>query len=116
VDKGLGRRLVAVKPAVGADPQPPLAVGQQHPHPVIGQRARVADRGAVVGEAVAVEARQAVLGAEPHEAVGVLRDRQHRLLRQAILHRQVFEAQRRRRRGGPHRAARQAGQRQQQCE
>ena len=91
-------RFVAIEAAVRADPQAALAVDEQHAHPVVGERLRIADDVAEIREAVAVVARQAGLGAEPHEAVRVLDDGQHGFLRQAVVHRQVLEAQGRRRR------------------
>ena len=92
-------RFVAIEAAVRADPQAALAVDEQHAHPVVGERLRIADDVAEIREAVAVVARQAGLGAEPHEAVRILDDGQHRLLREAVVHRQVLEAQGRGRRG-----------------
>ena len=50
---------------------------------------------AQLAEFVAVEAIEAVLGAEPHEAFGVLRDRIDRLLRQAFLEAVALHAERR---------------------
>ncbi len=105
--KRLGCRVVQGQAAVGADPQAPLAVHAQHADIVAAQRGRVADDVTEIDETVAVEARQAVLGAEPHEAVAVLGDRQHRFLGQAVLDAQVLETQGRRRRGhGRHRRSR----------
>jgi hypothetical protein len=79
----------------------------RHAHPVIGQAARVGHRVAVSDHAGAVVAAQAGLAAEPHEALLVLRHRQHRFLGQAVLYVQLLEAQGARRRGRRCRRARQ---------
>ncbi|MNY53038.1 hypothetical protein D3C86_1887620 [compost metagenome] len=105
--EALGQRLVAVQAAVRADPHAAGAVHVQHAHPVVGQAARVGHGIAVGEDARAVIAAQAGLAAEPHEALLVLRHRQHRLLRQAVLHVQLLEAQGARRRGGVGRHGRQ---------
>jgi hypothetical protein len=64
--------------ALGPDRDPAGAVGLEGQH----RRARQV---AVDDEAVAVEADQPLLGAEPEEAVAILGDRGHRVLRQAVV-------------------------------
>src|SRR5688500_2581407 len=60
--------------AVGRYPQAVVA-GHQRGDPAVGQRLLIAAIVAQLAEFVAVETIEAVLGAEPHEAFGVLCDR-----------------------------------------
>ena len=83
------------RPAVGGDPQAPgraeLHVGDEG----VGQSTRVSAGLTEVLERIAVEAIQAVLGAEPHKSRRVLRDGQHGLLGQAVVDAETLEAHRR---------------------
>jgi hypothetical protein len=103
-----------VEAAVRAHPHAAARVHVQHADPVLRQAARVAHDVAVNRDLVAVEAAQARLAAEPHEALAVLRDRQYRLLREALLHVQLLETQgarrRRQRRDGERASQQQCGQ------
>ena len=63
--------------AVGAEPEVAIGVLDDVPDEVTGERIGVAPLALEVLERVAVEAVQAVLGAEPHHAVPVLVDREH---------------------------------------
>ena len=112
MDEGLAGGVEAVQAVVGAHPQLPLAIDMQFADPIVGQAGLVALDILVDDHTIAVVAAQARLAAEPHIALPVLGDGQHRFLRQALFHAELIETQggRRRRRG---RAARQQ-QRQQQ--
>ena len=93
VYKRLGGRVEPFEAAVGADPEPAGAVDMQHAHPVADDAARVADFISVGRHPVAVEARQAGLAAEPHEAVAVLDHRQDRFLGQPVFDAELLETQ-----------------------
>ena len=58
------------------------------------QAPRVGAGLAQVLERITVEAVETILGAEPHESRRVLRDRQHRLLREAVVDPEALEAHR----------------------
>jgi hypothetical protein len=62
-------------------------------HIIVGQAGRIGRVAAEHAVAVAVEARQPGLGAEPHEAGMVLHDGQHRFLRQALFQADVLEVE-----------------------
>ena len=65
-----------------ADPDRAVAGGDERGDEAVGQAVGAL---AVDGEVDAVEARQALVGADPQRAVGRLRDGAHRVLRQALL-------------------------------
>ena len=106
VNEGLAGGIEAVQAVVGAHPQLTLAIDMQFADPVVGQAGLVALDILVDDHAVAIVTAQARLAAEPHIALPVLGDGQHRFLRQALFDAELVETQggRRRRRG---RAARQ---------
>jgi hypothetical protein len=82
--------------AVRAYPHAAL-VGGQCRDPAVGECAWVAAVVAQLPEFVAVEAIQTVLGAEPHEALGILNDGIDRLLRESFLQAVALHGERRRR-------------------
>src|SRR5476649_1606039 len=100
VDEGLGLRVVVIEAAVGADPQAAGAVGVQRADPVVTEAGRIGDGAFKADDAIAVVAAQAGLAAEPHEALPVLRDGQHRFLHQSMFDAELLEAQRTWRRAG----------------
>ena len=91
--------IEARQSSLGAEPEPPFRVFERGVDVAVRQRGGVARVVAVGGEAVAVVAVEAGLGTEPHEALAVLEDGQHRFLRQAVFDRQPLEAQVARRAG-----------------
>ena len=95
-----GGAVEARQAALGAEPQAALGVLVGRHDVVVGDAVGIAGLVAVARDAVAVVAVQPGLGAEPHEAAPVLQDRQHGLLRQALLHREALEAQGARRGAG----------------
>ena len=58
-----------------------------------GDRGGVEEIVAKDGEAIAVVAVEAVLGAEPHESFAILRDRVDEVLGKAVVHGEVLEAE-----------------------
>jgi hypothetical protein len=100
--------------AVGADPQSAAGVQLHIRDERIRQTTEVAGLAQVL-ERVAVEAVEAILRAEPHESLCVLRDRHHCLLGQPIVEPEALEAHRDGGKSFPAAAADQGQQQHQQC-
>jgi hypothetical protein len=72
-DKSIQLRVVPIQPTgLSAHPQAAVRVGQQRPDVVLRQRRRVGAIVLVDLEAVAIEPVQAILRADPDEAVAIL--------------------------------------------
>ncbi|MFO1426471.1 MAG: hypothetical protein U1F11_05775 [Steroidobacteraceae bacterium] len=71
--------------AIGRDIQVPARITADRRHPVVRQAARVLAIAHHVHDLVAVVVVEAVLGADPDEARGVLLDRGHAALRQSVI-------------------------------
>ena len=93
MDETANGRIVAVQSAFTADPQSAIGILVQRLHIVVAQAVGVAGIVLEDGDAVAVEAVQAGLRADPDETLAVLDHAGDGFLRQALLDAEVFEAQ-----------------------
>ncbi len=88
-------RVEAVESTLaGTHPQVAVAVFGQGGYPAVADGIRVVRIGAVNGESIAIVAVQAVLCAEPQEALRVLQDDVDRVLRQSLFDANALEADR----------------------
>ncbi len=89
-----GARVVAVETAApGADPELALGVFKEAEDRIVAEGRRIFGVIFEYGEAVAIVAVQAVLGADPQEAAFILQETQHRVLGEAVFEGEALEAQ-----------------------
>ena len=83
--EGAGGPVEKIQPAVGADPQPPVAVLKQDADPVVAEARRVRGIVDVVHEALggAIPSIEPVHGSHPQRAGRVFEDRQHPIVGEA---------------------------------
>src|SRR5690348_3634017 len=90
--ESIQHRIVVIQPTrLGADPQRAILVRGEGGNGVVAQRPGLAADVFIDLEAVAIEAVQAVLGADPKETGTVLRHRQRCGLREAVARAVVAE-------------------------
>jgi len=91
VDEGLRSGLEAVEPTTPRGNPQSICVGEDAAHILVRQAIGVGQVDLKPVEGVAVMAVEALLGAEPHIAGGILCDRVDHVVREAVLHGHVAE-------------------------